>query len=205
MDELLGVYRLGEERYKAFCTVAAIILGFGWHASDVSPETPEIAAALARWVGRKKSAFRHSSMAWEIVCQYVPLIDTTDDLELLFPSEYAGALWDLETICSNRPYWITGGQMEEWVSTRDAVQRVLQQFKSSPGATSGTGFASGGANLVRAANHFVTRCAEILADVLMGSTGCNVRLLWGTRAKTAAMHCDTSWHQWPEKASKEGQ
>ena len=94
---------------------------------------------------------------------------------------------------------VRGGQMEEWVSTRDAVQRVLQQFESSPGATSGTGFASGGANLVRAANHFVTRCAEILADVLMDSSGCNVRLLWGTRAKMAAMHCDTSWHQWPDK------
>ena len=52
---------------------------------------------------------------------------------------------------------------------------------------------------MRAANQFVTRCTEILADVLMAPTGCNVQLLWSKLAKVAAMHCDTSRHQWPDK------
>jgi hypothetical protein len=113
MDELSSVYRSGEKRYKAFYTVSAIISGLGWHVSDVSHATAEIAAALARWVGRKKSDFRHSSMAWEIMCQYVRWIDTTDDFEWPFPFEYASALWDLETICSNRPSLGPVGQVME--------------------------------------------------------------------------------------------
>jgi hypothetical protein len=68
----------------------------------MSHETPETALVLKPFIGRKKHAFPHPWLAWELLSKYMPLIDTVDDLE-----------------------WPYSAVTESWLQGSDARRTVL--------------------------------------------------------------------------------